>query len=499
METQVKSGRLLDAKDQALVFALLQEAPLKGELKELDKLTSGQVSALLKSGDFSGKLNQALVFYSANKIATPRIILVGLGKGEKYDLDKVRQAYGSATRKVRELKLKSFSTSLPEDKPRGAISYDMAQAVTEGVNLANYQMDIYKTEDKNEIVRLDNFTIWEKDKKIQAALEKGKAVGEITSWASNYARDLINYPGNFLTPTKLAQEAKKLADTYGFKAQIITEPELKKLNFGALLGVARGSQEPPCFIVLEYNGKKNSDTICLVGKGVTFDSGGISIKPAEKMEEMKGDMTGAAAVICTMAAVARLKLPVNVVALAPATENLPSGTAIKPGDILKSYSGKTIEVINTDAEGRLILADALAYASQFKPKAIIDLATLTGACIVALGHVTCGMMGTDERLKNRLRIASQKTAERVWELPLYEEYDEQIKSDLADVKNSGGRPAGAITAARFLKKFVGDFPWVHLDIAGMDLEFNGKPYIPKGGTGFGVRLLIQLLRDWGSR
>jgi leucyl aminopeptidase len=244
------------------------------------------------------------------------------------------------------------------------------------------------------------------------------------------------------------------------------------------------------------NGK--TDTLVLVGKGITFDSGGISIKPSEKMEEMKGDMSGGAVVIAIIAASAKMKLPLHLIGLVPACENLPSGTALKPGDILKSYSGKTIEVISTDAEGRLILADALSYAGKYNPKAIIDIATLTGACVIALGHVGCGMLGNNPGLKDKIRKASLLTGEKVWELPLWEEYNEQIKSDLADVKNTGGRPAGTITAAAFLQKFVGNLPWVHLDIAGMDWEEKGKPYIPKGGIGFGVKLILQFLRGWAK-
>jgi leucyl aminopeptidase len=268
----------------------------------------------------------------------------------------------------------------------------------------------------------------------------------------------------------------------------------------ALLGVAKGSAEPARFIVLEYRGgAKEHPPVALVGKGLTFDSGGISIKPAEKMEEMKSDMAGGAAVMGAIMAAADLRLPVNIVGLIPATENLPGGRAYKPGDILKSLSGKTIEIISTDAEGRLILADALTYAERFKPVAIIDLATLTGACVIALGDLAIGMLGTDKELKNKLRDAAEKTGERVWELPLWEDYHELIKSDVADFKNTGGRPGGAITAAAFLSKFIGKSPWVHLDIAGPAWLTKDRSYIPKGATGIGVRLLVQFLKDWQKK
>ena len=284
------------------------------------------------------------------------------------------------------------------------------------------------------------------------------------------------------------------------KLRILDDAQMKKIGMNALLGVARGGSEPAKFIILEYDGRRRSDPpIVLVGKGLTFDSGGISIKPSEKMEEMKTDMAGGAAVLGAIAAVADLKLPVHVVGLIPATENLPGGKAYKPGDILKSLSGRTIEVITTDAEGRLILADALTYALRYKPAAVIDLATLTGACIVALGDHVIGMLGTDEALKARIREAADATGERVWELPLWEDYDEQIRSDIADFKNSGGRAGGAITAAAFLRKFVGDVPWVHLDIAGPSWLSKDRPYIPKGASGVGVRLLVRFLRDAAAR
>jgi len=281
------------------------------------------------------------------------------------------------------------------------------------------------------------------------------------------------------------------------KVKIINEPAMKKLGMNALLGVARGSNEPPKLIVMEYNGgKKGEKPVVLVGKGITFDSGGISIKPSDSMDEMKTDMSGGAAVIGTLMASADLKIPLNIVGIIPATENLPGGKAYKPGDILKSMSGKTIEIMNTDAEGRVVLADAFEYANKYKPAAMIDMATLTGACIIALGDLIIGMMGTDERLKSMIRDASDATGEKVWELPLWKEYDELIKSDVADVKNTGGRAGGTITAALFLSKFVGEYPWVHLDIAGPAWLKKDRPYINKGASGVGVRLMVELLRNW---
>jgi leucyl aminopeptidase len=300
-----------------------------------------------------------------------------------------------------------------------------------------------------------------------------------------------------MTPKDLANEARESAKGKNIRCTVLDAEKMKEVGMNALLAVARGSDEPPQLIILEYRGgKKSSPVIALVGKGITFDSGGISIKPSEKMDEMKTDMAGGAAVIATVRAAAELGLPLNLVGIVPATENLPGGRAYKPGDIISSLSGRTIEVVTTDAEGRLILADALAYAARFKPAAIIDLATLTGACVVALGEHVIGMMGTDDELKREIREAADLTGERVWELPLWEEYHEQIKGDAADFKNSGGRAGGAITAAAFLSKFTGDTPWVHLDIAGPACVAKDKPYIPKGASGVGVRLLVQFLRNW---
>ena len=290
------------------------------------------------------------------------------------------------------------------------------------------------------------------------------------------------------------------AERKNVHVKVLDAKEMKDLNMNALLGVASGSFLPPKFIILEYGGGKKSEApVVLVGKGLTFDSGGISIKPSEKMDEMKSDMAGGAAVMGTIMAVSDLHLPVNVVGLIPATENLPGGKAYKPGDVLKSMSGQTIEVVNTDAEGRLVLADALAYAGRFQPAAIIDIATLTGACIVALGDHVAGLLGTDDDLKRRLKEAAEITGERIWELPLWEDYHEQIKSDVADYKNSGGRAAGTITAAAFLHKFVGNYPWAHLDIAGPAWLTKANPYIPKGASGVGVRLLVRFLTDWKEK
>jgi leucyl aminopeptidase len=333
------------------------------------------------------------------------------------------------------------------------------------------------------------------DKKTAARGEKVLAQAAVVAEATILARDLANAPGNEIYPETLAARATDSGKRHGFKVTVLGKPEIEKLGMGGVLGVSQGSVRPPRFIIMEHK-KSAKKTVVLVGKGVTFDTGGISIKPSANMAEMKMDMSGAAAVIGAMEAAARLDLPLHVIGLVPAVENMPSGSSLRPGDILRHYNGKTSEVDNTDAEGRLILADALGYASQFKPTAVIDLATLTGACVVALGHHATGMMGNDEKVMSVLKAAGETTYERVWQLPMFDEYEKLIKSDVADVKNVGGRWAGAITAGWFLKKFIGEYPWVHLDIAGTAmLEENGD-YVQKGASGVGVRLLVEFLRRW---
>jgi leucyl aminopeptidase len=499
MKVELKSGRMEELKAEALALGIFEGQGLSKEAKILDKKLEGAISQLLKSGDFTAKLNQTAVLYPKSFV-TKRVILVGLGKKDKFELDKIRQAAGTVYKKAKELKIKNYVSFLYGRGHKGIDFQASAQALTEGTLLSSYHLDQYKTEGKEELFEVESMTIFEEDKTKKNVIEKGMKSGEINSWGTNLARNMVDHPSNVMTPGKMAEIALNLSKEYKFRCEVLSVSDLEKLKFGALLAVAQGSHQPAKFIVMEHMPeKKRKGTIVLIGKAITFDSGGISIKPSEGMWEMKGDMAGGAAVIATMASAAREGIPVHLIGLVPATENLPSGTAYKPGDIIKSYSGKTIEIISTDAEGRLILADALAYAQKYEPKAILDIATLTGACVVALGNVVAGLLGNDLRLLNKVKRSAEKTGEKVWELPLHEEYDEQIKSDLADMKNSGGRPAGTITAAAFLKKFVGKTPWAHLDIAGRDWEEKSKPYIPKGPVGFGVRLFLEFLRNWDKR
>ncbi|RLC57953.1 MAG: leucyl aminopeptidase [Chloroflexota bacterium] len=501
MEIRVKAGGI-QAEDVPLIVVNLFEGVTEpgGATGAVDKALGGQIRALIAAGDFRGKRNETAVLYPAGAIPAQRVLLVGLGKEEKFDLDGVRQAAGAAAKKARELGVTRFSTIVHGGGRAGLDLEDAAQAVVEGTILASYHFRQHKTEpDEDERPDVEMVTLVEFSAEKVPVVERGARAGQSVAEAVSMTRDLVNQPANYATPTALAEVAQKLAVDFGLRCRVLDREQMAELGMGALLGVAQGSEQPPKFIILEHNaGRDDLDTIVLVGKGITFDSGGINIKPGEHMAAMKSDMAGAAAVMGALRAAAALDIPLHVVGLMPATENLPSGRAIKPGDVLKSLSGLTIEVINTDAEGRLILADALAYAQRYQPQAVVDVATLTGACVVALGEITTGLMGTDPDLVARIKAASEKTAEKVWELPLFEEYGEQLKSDVADVKNVGGRPAGAITAAFFLSKFAKGMPWAHLDIAGKALSDKERnPYTPKGATGVGVRLFVQLLRDWG--
>ncbi|MBN1380831.1 MAG: leucyl aminopeptidase [Deltaproteobacteria bacterium] len=496
MKIKVIKDSLLNIEVDTLIVSYFEdEKDMPPVIKAIDAKCGGIIKDMIDSGDFTGKLYELSVHYTAKALPAKRIVMVGLGKRTELDLEKLRGGFSKAAQHVRSLKQKNVATSIdpiPSDVPADKA----VEAVTEGILLGLYQFTPYKTLDRDKIKDVESLTIVCEDNKSYEISKAAVKSSQIIAKAVYFVRDIVSRPGNNMTPTDLANEAIKIAKRKNVKVTIINASEMKKMGMNALLGVARGSNEPPKFIILEYYGGRKSDPAgVLVGKGITFDSGGISLKPAAKMDEMKTDMAGGAAVLGTIMAVADLKLPVNVVALVPATENLPGGRALKPGDILKSMSGQTIEVLNTDAEGRLILADALSYAGKFKPAFIIDLATLTGACVVALGNSVAGMMGTDDNLKEDIKKAAFATGEKVWELPIWEDYQDAIKSDIADFKNVGNRDAGAITAAVFLSQFVGDHPWVHLDIAGPAWSEKDRPYSPKGASGIGVRLLVEFLRN----
>ena len=449
----------------------------------------GEAANVLSEGDFSGKQGETTLIYGPDGIASPRLLLVGLGEQSSFTLDTLRRAAATAAKRARSLKLDDAAFVLPVSEGSAA-RIAAAEAAAEGAALGLYRFDRHKT--SAERPKLTTFTLIHEDEQdISEAAETGAQLAA----AAILARDLANEPSNEATPEYLAEKAQKIAERYGMQVHVLDRAGIEAEDMAGLATVGRSSSNEPRFIVLEHRkGGDGVPPVVLVGKAVTFDSGGISIKPSGGMEDMKFDMSGGAAVLGTMQAVGALDLAVNVVALIPATENLPGGDAFKPGDVLKLHSGKTVEIVTTDAEGRLILADALSYAKRYEPAAVIDCATLTGACHVALGDHASGLMGNDEALIAEVQTAGEASGERAWHLPLFKEYTEQIKGNTADLRNSGGRYGGALTAGAFLKEFV-DYPWAHLDIAGV--AYYGKQmnaYTPKGASGAPARLLVEFLR-----
>lgn len=478
--------------DVAVAFIHQDASLLKSELNALNKAFKNKLTPFLHSGDFKGKESESVILYLDGTAGSNRIVLVGLGEKKNLSLEKYRRAAALGAKKARSLRAHIVGFEVPAASREKA---DSLFALAEGASLSLYRYDKYISKKKEDEPRIGELMFCSNDTSLTTMAPKILGKAQILCEATSLARDLQNAPANEIYPETLAKAARDCAEKNGFTATVMDEYEIKELGMGGVIGVSQGSAKPPRFIILEY-GSQSKKPVVLVGKGVTFDTGGISIKPAAGMAEMKMDMSGAAAVIGTFEAVSRLKMPVHIVGLIPAVENMPSGSSVRPGDILRHFNGKTSEVDNTDAEGRLILADALAYADKYNPTAVIDLATLTGACVVALGHYATGMMGNDDNLQKALKMAGEKTYERVWRLPMFDEYEKLIKSDVADVKNVGGRWAGAITAAWFLRKFIGDYKWVHLDIAGPAILEENLDYIPKGGSGVGVRLLTEFLRNW---
>jgi leucyl aminopeptidase len=504
MEIEVQRGDARDAQVDALIVGVPEGAGLPRALGSLDAALGGALRAYLDSGQFSGKSSE-LVQIPARGTRAGRVLLVGLGKERSVDAEALRGAASRAGRALRSAKLKSAAAVLAG--LRRPAPEAMAQAWAEGVLGGQYRFDRYRTLETPG-PPLERLQLLAGDARHLAALRRGARAGAIIGEASCLARDLSNEPGSVATPEYLAQRARALARETGLRATIFGERELERAGMQGILTVGRGSANPPRLIVLEHGAPapaarrraargRARPTIALVGKGVAFDSGGISIKPAAGMDEMKHDMAGGAAVIAALRAVAQLALPLHVVGLVPAAQNLPDGKAYLPGDVIRSASGKTIEVLNTDAEGRILLADALHHARSFEPQAVIDLATLTGACVVALGHECAAVLGNDQRLIDRVIAAGERVGERAWQLPLWDAYKKQIKGTTGDLKNTGGRPAGTITAAAFLSHFTENLSWAHLDIAAVAWRAGGDAESgARGATGFGVRLLLDLLRAW---
>lgn len=505
MHVSVEQGDITKVETEAICLGIFQGVQRPGGAAgAVDRALDGALSEVLADGDFSGKKGEVFWLRTRGKLGAKRVLLIGLGPSERFSADVVREVSAVAARVAKSL---PELTALAHGAGIGGLDPQLAaQATVEGTLLGLYRFEKFKKPE--EPIKLERLRIVEHSAEKIEQLKRGAQQGQIIADSVCLARDLANEPGQSLTPRELARRAQELAQELGLRCEVFDEKILEQMGMGGILAVGKGSDEPPRLIVLEYNphpippplrerGQGEGRPIVLAGKGITFDSGGISIKPREGMEAMKYDMSGAAAVLGVMRAVARLKLPISVVGLVAAAENLPSGKALKPGDVIRISNGKTVEVTNTDAEGRLVLSDALVYAQRYNPQAVIDVATLTGACTIALGKEAAGLFSNDESLAQKIQKAAQQTGERVWPLPLYEEYKEIIKSEIADIKNSAnkGPQAGASIGAIFLKEFV-NYPWAHLDIAGVAYDVESRLYHAKGATGYGVRLLMQLLQDW---
>lgn len=482
-------------KADAYIFLCYEDKNLfEEELKLVQRLLKTKIIGLSLE-DFKGKNGQTILIYTSKA----RVILCGLGKKENISLERIRVAAYNGIKRANSLKIKKAAVEILHDDtlPEGLEEVAAAEAVS--CLLGNYYFGKYYTKkekrEKNTIKETVFFAEKKMMEKYSREIERGIKSGSVIGNATNLARDLGNEPSNFMYPESYCNLISERSKNKKYTAEILDVDEMEKIGMGGVIGVGKGSTHGPRFLILKYNGAdENEQPYVVIGKGVTFDSGGISIKPSAGMARMKMDMCGSAAAVGIVEAVSQLGLKLNLIGLIPMAENMPGGNAFKPGDILTAYNGMTIEVDNTDAEGRLLLADALAYADQFKPKAVIDLATLTGAVVIAIGNVASAIMGNDQELIDKLSIAGKESYDRVWQLPLWDEYDEMIDSDIADVRNASNvKQAGTITAGMFLKRFTGKYPWAHIDIAATAMRDSMKDYLPKNATGAGVRLVTQYL------
>jgi len=485
----LKSVNLEKEKVETLVIPVCEDKNIYD-----DRMIASIVKKARKLKEFSGKKDDEVIFYNLPETQATRVMLLGIGKLEKIDLETMRATAGKAVKKCIKSKISQVLIAVPSIKKVKLDTASLLTAMMEGAGLGNHLFDKYKKEKKLKPLQKILFLVNPDTEKAYGKLASRVATvcgGTVT------ARDWVSMPSNDKTPERFTKAIATLARKENLKVSVLNERELKKKKFGAILAVAAGSQNKPSMVVLEYTPKGAKKSVVLVGKGVTFDSGGINLKPSAGLDEMKADMSGAAAVAATLITIAKLKPKINVVGVIPVVENMPSGSASRPGDIIKSYEGKTIEIGNTDAEGRLILIDAISYAvKKYKPDTLIDVATLTGACVVALGERIAGVFSFDNALADAIVLSGEKTHERCWKMPLPEDYKEQLKSDLADINNmSSTRYGGAITAALFLSEFVGDTRWAHIDIAGPAYIKKESAYCSAGGTGFGVRLLSDLLEN----
>jgi len=493
MQITLETRSIVTLAEDALVTYLFEESdPIHGRIAELDKLTGGLLGRLAKSGELTGKTLELTLVHAPAGLKTARLLLVGAGKPGQFNPATLQKVAGAALRYLKTRGVHKFVFAVRE----GGLTEEAAQAVTEGVIASDFESDKYKTDKKNDKF-IEALSIAGYGGAEKAAGEKGIARGRFVGDSQNFARDLVNEPSNKLTPRILAEKAEAMATEVGLKVEILDEKKIADLKMGALLSVAQGSVEPPRVIVVTYtpaNPKLGAPVIGLVGKAVTFDTGGISIKPSDGMEKMKYDMAGGATMLGVMRALAALKPSVKVICVVPATENMPGGKAQKPGDIQTAMSGKTIEVLNTDAEGRLILADGIHYAKQLGATHLVDAATLTGAIVVALAGINVGVFGSDQAWTDKLLASAKAAGEKMWPMPMDEEYREFIKGSFADIQNiSSGKGGGAITGAMFIREFAGDTPWIHLDIAGTAWNDDAKPWLAKGPTGVALRTLVHLI------
>jgi leucyl aminopeptidase len=494
MDISVITGDIARSDSAAIVLSYFEGSEhLEGDLAAVDGILGGAMSQLVNQGEIKGKLKEITLLYSLGRLPSSRVVILGLGKKAEISPEKIRVAVAEVCKFLRQKNVEKIDSVVLGLETGGFAVEVLGQAMAEGALLGTYTFRKYITKNA-ERKDIKEFRIVSSDAGNIAALEKGCWKGKINAEAVTLVRNMVNEPSNMLTPSDMAEIAGQLAIKHNLKIQVLERDEMRTQGMGGLLGVSQGSQQPPKFIVLTYKGKDNDEIdIALVGKGITFDSGGISIKPSENMGDMKGDMAGGASVMGAISAIAQYKPEINVVAIIPATENMLSGTALKPGDVITFMNGKTAEIISTDAEGRLILADALSYACKMRSRRMIDVATLTGACSVALGNVCTGAFSNNQQLADQVIAAGRDAGECIWQMPMNEEYKEQNQSHVADIKNTGGRLGGAITAACFLGEFVESIPWVHLDIAGTSMLEKDRGYQIRGATGVMVRTMINLV------
>ncbi|MGI6344615.1 MAG: leucyl aminopeptidase [Bacillota bacterium] len=489
MQVRVINQAVQDVRADVLIVNLFSGVTEPGGATgAVDQATGGLLRRLIEQGELTGKLNETLVLYP-DGLNVRKLVVVGLGEAEKFTAERVRQVAATALKAARRGKVETVATIVHGAGSGGLCPVVAAQVVVEGSLLAVYRHEALKSKKSEE--KLRELLLVEQDAAKIEAIEKGVRKGTIMAEATNLARDLVNTPANYMTPTHMAEAAQKLAAETGLTCEILEREDMERLGMGCLLGVAQGSQQPPKMIVLRHEGNPGGKWLGLVGKGITFDSGGISLKPGAGMDRMKGDMAGAAAVMGAMHAIGHLKPRANVLAVMACTENLPSGVALKPGDVIRAMTGKTVEIMSTDAEGRLVLADAVAYAEHLGAEQIVDIATLTGAVGRALGNIQAGIVSDSDCLVAEVQAAAALTGERYWRFPHDEEYREGYKSPVADIRNGGGG-AGTIVGGLIIREFIKDAAWVHLDVAAMTMTDTERGYQVKGATGFGTRTLVEL-------